>query len=168
MSDQFGVTGSVKGAMIGMRIGDHFVSCETSSSFDFNVEMLPASPVDSGRWASNIPGVRSWNMTVDGNMLLRTVGADIKTVLNSVLTGERLFLEFRTRMGISPEVSISGWAYPNTGGITAPLRGKATWNVNFIGDGAFNVSAEEFWLIINNMPIDNDYQTIVEQDWDEW
>lgn len=163
-----GILGTVKGSMIGMKIGDDFVSCETNSSFDFDVEMLPTSPIDGGRWSSSIPGIRSWTMTVDGNMLLRSVGADIKTVLNAVLTGERLHLEFRTRMGINPEVAISGWAYPQTGNITAPLRGKTTWNVRFQGDGPFEIDVEDFWLIINNMPIDNDYQTIVEQDWDDW
>lgn len=162
------VTGAVNGALIGLRVNGDFISCETSCSFNFDVDMMPASSVVSGRWAENIPGVRSWTMTVDMNLLLVSVGADIKTVLNAVLTGESVELEFRTRLGISPEVIISGMAYPRTGGITAPSRGKATANVEFVGNGSFNVSIEEFWLIINNMPIDNDYQTTVEMDWSDW
>lgn len=168
MIDQGGITGTVKGSLIGLRINGEFVSCETSSNFNFDVEMLPASPIDSGRWSESIPGVRSWTMSVNGNMLLVTVGADIKKVLNAVLTGEEMELEFRTRLGISPEVVISGKAYPKTGGINAGNTGKTPWNVDFIGNGPFNLSIEEFWLIINNMPINNNYQTIVETDWNDW
>lgn len=159
-----GHLGTVSGKLIGLTINGEFVSCETSCSFNFDVEMINTSPIDNGRWREVIPGVRSWSMSVDGNLLLRTVGADIKTVLNAVLTGEEVNLEFRTKGTISPSLVISGRAIPASGGISAP-RTKATWNIEFVGNGAFEVDVEEFWLLINNMPIDNDYQTIVDLDY---
>lgn len=159
-----GNPGTVRGALIGLRINGQYVSCETSCEFNFDVEMLPASAVTSGRWKEFIAGVRSWSMTVDGNLLLKTVGADIKTVLNAVLTGEMVELEFRTRGVIAPFLVIAGQGLPQTGTISAPGVGRATWNVVFQGSGPFTVDVEEFWLIINAMPIEADYPIVIKED----
>lgn len=151
-----GNPGTIRGALIGLRINGNFVSCETACDFSFDVNMLAASTPDSGRWAGFIPGLRSWKMTVNMNLLLASVGADIKTVLQAVITGESVDLEFRTNMSISPHLIISGTAYPQTGGITAPGKGNATANVSFQGSGAFTCDFEQFWLIINAMPANSD------------
>lgn len=157
-----GNPGVIRGALIGLTINGQFVSCETSCDFKFDVEMLPASASTSGRWKEFIAGIRSWSMTVNGNLLLATVGADIKTVLNAVLTGEEVALEFRTRGGISPYLIISGQALPQTGGISAPSSGNASWNITFQGTGPFECDFEQFWLIINAMPIQDDKDVYID------
>lgn len=158
-----GNPGTIRGALVGLRINGEYVSCETNCEFNFDVEMLAASAVTSGRWKEFIAGIRSWGMTVDGNLLLASVGADIKTVLSAVLTGEMVELEFRTRGTIAPFFVIAGTALPQSGSITAPGTGKAVWNVVFQGSGPFTVDIEEFWLIINAQPIEADYPTIIQE-----
>lgn len=157
-----GNPGTIRGALIGLKINDSFVSCETSCEFSFDVNMLAASPPDSGRWASFIPGLRSWKMTVNMNLLLASVGADIKTVLQAVITGEAVQLQFRTNVSISPHMIISGTAYPQTGGITAPGKGNATANVTFTGSGPFTTDFEQFYLIIDAMPAPSDKPYIID------
>lgn len=159
-----GNPGTVRGALIGVRINGQFVSCETNCEFHVDVDMLPASPPASGRWKSVIPGLRNWTMTVDGNLLLASVGADVKTVLNAIITGELVELEFRTRTGIAPYLIIAGNGYPQSADITAASTGKAKWNVVFQGDGPFTTDFETFWLIINSMPIEADYPIIINED----
>lgn len=151
-----GNPGTISGSLIGLTINNKYVSCETSCDFNFEVEMIDISPITSGRWRESLPGIRSWNMNVNGNLLLATVGADVKTVLSAVLTGEKVDLAFRTRGSISPYFVISGQAYPKSGGINAANTGKANWNIAFQGTGPFEVDLEEFWLIINAMPIEAD------------
>lgn len=157
-----GNPGTIKGSLIGLEINGSFVSCETSCDFNFDIEMLPSSAVDSGRWKEFIAGIRSWSMSVNGNLLLATVGADVKTVLNAVMTGEEVNLRFRTRSIVSPYLIISGKALPMSGNITASSTGKANWTIQFQGTGPFECDFEEFWLIINAMPADADKPYIVD------
>lgn len=157
------VTGSFKGSLIGLNINGAAVSCETNSEFNFNQQMIPAASTTSGRASEFVAGKYDWSLTVDGNMLLVTVGADIKTVLDAVLSGEQMALEWTTNAGITPFFKLTGNAYPQTGDIVAPSDDLATWSVTFIGNGPFAVDSEEFWLIINAQPPASDKPTIVDQ-----
>jgi predicted secreted protein len=157
-----GNPGTIAGKMIGITVGGIFISCETSCDFNCEVEMLPASAVTSGRWKEFIPGIRSWTMSVNMNLLLASAGSDAKTLLKAVLTGEMLALEFRTRSSISPFLIISGNAFVQSQGISAANAGKATSTVTFQGSGPFITNFEEFYLIINAMPIEADYEIIID------
>lgn len=157
-----GNPGTIAGKMMGITVGGIFISCETSCDFNCEVEMLPASAVTSGRWKEFIAGIRSWTMSVNMNLLLASAGADAKTLLNSVLTGEILALQFRTRSSISPYLIISGNAFVQTQSISAAFAGKATSIVTFQGTGPFTTDFEEFWLIINSMPAPSDKPFVVD------
>ena len=160
--------GMLEGRLMGLSINGYAVECETQCDFNFDVEMLPASAISSGRWKNFIPGVRSWSITVAGNTLLKNAGADIKTILNAVLTGEIVELSFRTHPDISPYLIISGQAIPRQGNLSSANVGFSGWNVVFQGINAFTVDWEQFWLIINAMPPTADYPVIVEQDPNNW
>lgn len=159
-----GNPGTIRGALIGLRINGQYVSCETSCEFSFEREMKSASSITSGGWKEFIGGIRGWAMTVNGNLLLKTVGADIKTVLNAFILGDTVELEFRTRGTIAPYLIISGTAFPQSGGITAAGTGKANWTLSFQGTGPFTTDFEEFYLIINAMPAEADYPLIIQED----
>lgn len=157
------VTGVFKGSLIGLVIDGKKVACETNSEFNYNVQMIPAASTTSGRHSEFVPGKIDWSMTVDANMLLTTSGASVSTVLNAVLSGANMALEWTTNPDVTPFFKIIGNALPQTGGILAPSDNLATWNVTFIGNGLFSVSEEDFWLIINALPFDADKDTYVEQ-----
>lgn len=151
-----GYPGIVPGKLLGVQVGNSFVSCETSCDFNCTVDMLPASAVTSGRWKEFIPGMRGWTVTVNANLLLATQAADVKTVMSAIETGELMGISFATRTGISPHMIISGFAYPQTVSISAPVTGLATSTITFQGNGPTTLDFEEFWLIINAMPANSD------------
>lgn len=162
-----GNPGVIKGSLIGIKVDGNFINCETSCDFNCEIEMLPASAVTSGRWKEVIPGLRSWTMSVNMNLLLATVAADVKSILmGALLTGDKVFLDFSTKTAISPLLSISGYAYPQTIGISAPGQGIATSTITFQGSGPFTTQVEQFYLIINAQPIEDDKPVYI--DTTEW
>ncbi|HVW99716.1 MAG TPA: hypothetical protein VHA52_04620 [Candidatus Babeliaceae bacterium] len=155
----------VAGKIIGMKIAGAFVSCEVSCTINFNQEMIPASAVDSGRWKEFIAGIRDWNAAVNGNLLLEAVGADIKTILTQGFFGTLpIFLQFSTRPSATTELLLSGNVLFQSGGMTAPATGKATWTVNLQGSGPLNSDFQDYPLLIDAMPAEQDYPIIVNED----
>lgn len=128
--------------------------CETNADFSYDIEMLPATNPNEGRWRSYIPGVQTWSVTVNGNLLLQSLGADFKTLVESARNGERLFIRFGSLDDITPKYAIEGYTYVRGLGLGAPSVGNASWTVTFQGDGAFNTDWDEFGLIIDNNPIE--------------
>lgn len=157
-----GYPGVVPGKLLGVQIGNSFVSCETSCDFNCTVDMLAASPVTSGRFKEFIPGMIGWTVTVNANLLLASQQADVKIVLAAIEVGTKMGISFATRGGISPHMIISGFAYPQTVGISAPGTGLATTNIVFQGTGPTTLDFEQFWLIINAMPAPADKDVIVD------
>lgn len=153
---------AVKGSLIGLKINGQFVSCETGCEFNFQRNLLAASAKEKGRWKEFVAGSRNWSMSVNGNLLMQSVGADIKTVLQALLDGEEVTVEFKTRSAVVPSLSISGTAIPQTGGIAGPSSGKASWNLTFQGTGPFETNFELFALIINAMPPEAEWPTIID------
>lgn len=156
-----GNPGTIRGALMGLTIGGKFIDCETSCDFSVDIEAIPAASPNSARWAAPIPGVRSWTMSVNANLLLASVGqTNIKTVLDAVMTGEKLDLQFRTKPEVSPYLIIAGSAYPQSGSMTAGATGLANWNVTFQGAGPFTTDYEEFWIFIQQGPPDSQHDTV--------
>lgn len=151
-----GYPGIVPGKLLGVQVGNSFISCETSCDFNCTVDMLPASAITSGRWKEFIPGMRGWTVTVNANLLLAKQDSDVKVVLQAIESGAKMGISFSTRGGVSPHLIISGFAYPQTVGISAPNTGLATSTITFQGTGPTTLDFEEFWLIINAMPAPSD------------
>lgn len=159
--------GNIQGKLIGLKMDGEFFKCETACTFSYEVEMLPCASVMSGQYQEAIPGKISWIMTVAGNLSLAPAQFnDFISITRKVQAKERVFLEMVTRNGISPYLSISGWAWPQNGGLDAQSTGLATWSNSFRGDGPFTTDWEEFAIIINAMPVAADKPYIV--DTTEW
>lgn len=130
---------TVKGTMLGLKINGLFVQCETSCDFSFETETIPSSDETSGGWEEFVAGLRSWSVSVNGNLLLTSAGPDIKTVLDAILLSTPLEVAFATKAFAPGVLSLSGKAFPQSGGISAPAVGKANWNVSFQGTGPFTL-----------------------------
>lgn len=152
----------IAGRLIGLQVNGIFISCEISCTFNFQAEMLPASAIDSAGWKEFIAGIRSWSMTVDGQLLAEAVGADFKTIFNTFFSRLPVLLIWGTRPSAVTQLSISGSALLASGSTTAPNKGSSTWNVVFQGTGALTTSFEDFSLIIDAMPAVADYPVIVD------
>lgn len=160
--------GKIKGRLMGVTSNGSFISCETNAELYFEKELIPASSIGSGKFKETIPGKRGWRITVDGNLLLRAMGADFKTLFQSWLDDEPLTVQFRTRPMVDQYLIFEGDAWVQSGSLMAPNRGLAGWNIALEGNGILNMDWEEFWAIINAMPPQADWPTIVEQDPNKW
>lgn len=156
---------STPGKFLGLKVNGAFVSCETSCSISFDVNMLAASAVDSGGWKEFIAGIRGWQVTVDANLLLEAVPADIKAIITTGLINRLpMFIQFSTRPSVEIQMILSGAVLLASGSITAPAKGNATWNISFQGTGPLTTTYHDFDLLINAMPSFEDYPIIVNED----
>lgn len=153
----------ISGRLMGLKVGGVFISCEISSDFNCQADMLPASAIDSARWKEWIAGIRSWGMSVNGQLLAEAVGADFKTVMNSYFSGLPVFLIWGTRPSATTQLSLSGSALLSASSATGPSKGASTYTLTFQGTGALTSSFEDFALLINAMPPSADYPTIVDE-----
>lgn len=155
----------VSGKIIGVKVNGAFTGCEVSCTINFNRELLPASAVDSGGWKEFVSGLRDWSVSVNANLLLEAVGTDIKTILTANYFGNfPLYLEFSTRPSVEIEMLLSGRALFQSGSITAGSTGNASTTVNLQGDGELTPSFQDYPLLIDAMPSEADYPTIVDED----
>lgn len=154
----------LQGTLLGLQVGGVFVSCELSCDFNFTVDMLPASAVDSAGWKEFISGIRSWSVNVSGRLLAEAVGADFKTIIEYVKQRFPVYLTIGTRPSATTQMSISGYALPATGGFSGPNKGFASWQVSFQGTGEFTTSFQDYELIIDAMEPEDDWRQIVNED----
>ena len=138
------VNGRAEGMLLNVTVGGEPLQCETVADFSYSIEMLPATNPEEGRWRNFIPGVQTWSVTVNGHLLLESLGADFKTLVESARNGEKLLIRFGTLAGVTPEYAIEGYAYPSNLGLNAPTTGFAGWTVTFQGAGAFSTDWEAF------------------------
>lgn len=154
----------IPGRLLGLQVNGIFISCEVSCTFNFNVNMLAASAVDSAGWAEFIAGLRSWTVNVNGQLLAEAAGADFKTLMNAVFLRQQVLVKIGTRSTATTQMSITGKAIPSSGNFTGANKGASTWTMTLQGTGAPVASFEDFGLIIDAMPAVADYPLIYDLD----
>ena len=153
---------NVAGNLIGLMYNGAFVSCEVSCTINFEREMLAASAIDSGGWKEFIYGVRGWSVTVNANLLLEAVGADVKVAITGgFIQSLPILLNFSTRPSATTQLNLSGLALLQNGQITSPAAGIATTSLTFQGTGPLTTSFQNSLLLIDAMPASADRPIIV-------
>lgn len=145
------------GNLLGLQINNEFIACEMSCDFNFETEMLSASPIYTGRWEDSIPGVRSWNISLNAGLLMRMVGAGLPNVINAFMTGEKMAIAFRTKLNdYLPNLVITGNVLVQSGNISSSVNTLASWNVTLKGCGAFNVGINTniVYALATGMPME--------------
>lgn len=128
-------TNRMSGNLLGLEIDGTFVQCETSCNLEIETDMLPASAITSGRFKEIIPGMRSWQMSVNANMLLRAAGSSIAHVLDLYLSGGVSTVRFMIKNENFPEFTVYGQAYLQAASINGEVNTDSTWDATFIGTG---------------------------------
>lgn len=148
------------GNLLGLQINNEFIACEMSCDFNFETEMLSASPIYTGRWEDSIPGVRSWNISLNAAVLFKVAGYGLPQVLNAFMTGEKMLISFRTKFNEDlPTFNITGWVLVQNGNINASAYTNSTWNTSLKGCGAFAI---EYNNTINILTTDAAHTTGLE------
>lgn len=154
----------VAGSLIGLSINGAFVSCETQCQINFNQAMIPSSAIDSGGWAEFVAGLRSWTISVNGNLLLESVPTDIKTLITSGFINQLpLFAEFKTYPSSEIQMAFSGAILFNQASISAASTGMANWTATLQGTGKLTTAYTDLALLIDAMPAEADYPIIVDE-----
>lgn len=152
------------GKFLGIKVNGAFISCETSCAINFDVEMLPASAVDSGGWKEFLAGIRGWTITVNANLLLAAVASDVKAIITTGLINRLpMYVAFSTRPSVEIQMVLSGAALLSGGSITAPAKGNANWNVSFTGTGPLTTAYHDFDLLIDSMPSEALWPIVVDE-----
>lgn len=100
-------------------------------------------------------------MSVNQQLLIDSV-QDAKSMLHVLFSGLPVYLQFKTRTGINPEMIIYGSAYPQTINFAAPSQGSANTQISFQGTGPVNTNFEDYDLIIDQMPPEADWPLIID------
>jgi predicted secreted protein len=154
----------IAGNLIGLMINGAFTSCEVSCQINFNQVMIPSSAIDSGGWAEFVAGLRSWTLSVNGNLLLESVPNDIKALIMSGYINQLpVFASFSTMPFANIQVSFSGAVVFNTASIAAASTGSANWTATLQGTGELTPSYSDLGLLIDSMPSEALYPIIVDE-----
>lgn len=145
-------------------INGAFVSCETSCQLNLNQTMIPSSAIDSGGWAEFVAGLRNWTISVNGNLLLESVGSDIKAMIQTGYINQfPIFAQFKTQPSVDIQMSFSGAVLFSQANISAASTGVANWTCTLQGNGELTADYQDFALLIDSMPSEMDWPIIVDE-----
>lgn len=154
----------ISGNLIGLIVNGAFVSCETSCQINFSQTLLPSSAIDSGGWSEFVAGLRSWTISVNGNLLLESVGSDVKTLIQTGYINQLpMFAQFSTRPSSEIQLQFSGAVLFNTASISAASTGVTNWTATLQGTGKLTETYQNFPLLIDAMPSEADYPIIIDE-----
>lgn len=140
-------TGLFNGTSLVVLIGTEVIAHATSCSLNLSVDAADASTKQSGGWADEIGGQKSWSLTTDG---LATV--DPAALANYVSTYEltnlaaartAVTVKFTTVSGYTPVTGDAIWtgsAFIESVDISADMEAAVTYSVSFKGTGALTQS----------------------------
>ncbi len=146
------VNDKVEGLLMNVTIDGAPLRCETNADFSYTIDLLPATNPNQGRWKDFIPGVQSWSISVNGLLLLRSLGADFKTLVESAKQGKKLHLRFGSLPNVTPSYAIEGFVLPTNLGLSAPSNDLTSWTITFQGCGEFATDWDAFGLVLDNNP----------------
>lgn len=154
----------IAGNLIGLMINGAFVSCETNCSINFNQDMVKSSAIDSGAWSEFVAGIRSWTISVNGNLLLEAVPTDIKAMITTGFINQLpMYAQFSTSPLAGIQLSFNGAVLFNTASITAANAGVANWTLTLQGTGELETEYIDLALLIDATPSEADYPIIVDE-----
>lgn len=154
----------MKGKLIGIKIDDRFIPCETNCTFNYEADMLPTANKSKGAWRDYIEGFKGWSIEVQGRFIVGAVRSSFNKILERTILNRNQTFEimFASRDGAVPEFYIQGIARVQTATLDAPVDGNATHNFQFIGCGAPTLFFDEYWRLIDAMPAESDKPKIVD------
>lgn len=133
-------TGIVNGTSLVVLVGTEVVAHATSCTLSVSTDLPDATTKQSGGWAQEIAGLRSWTLTTDGLATVEPTGTDfVVGDIFSALNGRTsVTVKFTTVNGSTPIVGDliwSGSAFVESLDITADMESPATYSASFTGTG---------------------------------
>jgi predicted secreted protein len=133
-------TGVFNGTSLVVLVGTEVIAHATSCSLSVSADLPDATTKQSGGWAEEIAGLRSWTLTTDGLATVEPTGTDyVVGDIFSALNGRTsVTVKFTTANGSTPIVGDliwSGSAFVESLDITADMESPVTYSASFTGTG---------------------------------
>lgn len=133
-------TGVFNGTSLVVLVGTEVVAHATSCTLSVSADLPDATTKQSGGWAEEIAGLRSWSITTDGLATVEPTGTSfVVGDLFSALNGRTsVTVKFTTANGSTPIVGDliwSGSAFVESLDITADMESPVTYSASFTGTG---------------------------------
>jgi predicted secreted protein len=133
-------TGVFNGTNLVVLVGSEVIAHATSCSLSVSADLPDATTKQSGGWAEEIGGLRSWSITTDGLATVEPTGTnyvvgDIFSALNGRTS---VTVKFTTATGSTPisgDLIWSGSAFVESLDITADMESPVTYSASFTGTG---------------------------------
>ena len=134
-------TGVFNGTSLVVLVNNEVIAYSTSCSLSIAIDAPDASTKESGGWADEIAGLRSWSLTTDGLATVDPTGASfvVGDIFTSMYNRTKVTVKFTTVTGSTPVVGDliwSGEAFIESLDVTADMESPATYSVSFTGTGA--------------------------------
>lgn len=130
--------------VIGLEINDKFIACEVSCSLNTDIDMMPATGVDSGRFKDNIAGLISWNISLNGMALINSspTSADYITIFDAILSGDYVNVKIKTKSPGYGNFIFSGKALVKSQSFTANVNTMTTYDTTLEGCGELKYGSD--------------------------
>jgi predicted secreted protein len=134
-------TGIFNGTNLVVIVGTEAIAHATSCSLSTSVDLPDATTKQSGGWANQIGGLRSWSLTTDGLVTVEPTGTnyvvgDIFSQLKNRTTVQVKFTTVSTGSTVvAGDLVWSGLAFIESLDMTADMESPATYSVSFTGFG---------------------------------
>lgn len=133
-------TGVFNGTQLVVLVGTEVIAHATSCSLSVSADLPDATTKQSGGWAEEIGGLRSWSITTDGLATVEPTGTsyvvgDIFSALNGRTAVTVKFTTANGNTVVAGDLVWSGSAFVESLDITADMESPVTYSASFTGTG---------------------------------
>lgn len=151
-----------KGKLIRVKIKGDYVPCEMSCEVQVNQELLQVTNNTNGRAKSFKKGYYEWSVVLDTRFTVSDNRGASQALLSYILDGDdEVEINILSNDENGAPFILRGNAIPANWGLTAGVSGFATSSTTLQGSGELVQDYELYWRIINAMPANADYDTII-------
>ena len=129
-------TGVFNGTLLVVKVGGVAVAHSTSCSLSVSTDLPDSTTKDSGGWAEQIQGLRSWSVSTDGLAVIdaSAAGINVEDLFSSISSRTDVTLTFSTF--VSGDKIWTGTAQVESLDFTGDMESPATYSGSFTGTGA--------------------------------
>ena len=128
--------GIFNGTLLVVKVGGVAVAHSTSCSLSVSTDLPDSTTKDSGGWAAQIQGLRSWSVSTDGLAVIESAaaGINVEDLFSSIASRTDVTLTFSTF--VSGDKIWTGSAAVESLDFTGDMESPATYSASFTGTGA--------------------------------
>lgn len=128
-------SGVFNGTSLVVKIGGVAVAHSTSCALSVSTDLPDATTKDSGGWAAQIQGLRSWSVSTDGLAVIESAaaGINVEDLFSSIASRTDVTLTFSTF--VSGDKIWTGSAAVESLDFTGDMESPATYSASFTGTG---------------------------------